>query len=153
MNRTHTPSFKGLRPSSNASSHAKSSNRSGGLKSEILLRRSLHHSGLRFRINVKSIKGKPDIVFTRTRVAIFCDGDFWHGRNWRLLRRKLLNGWNGEYWTTKVKSNIERDKQINSYLRKHGWKVMRYWETDILSDVNSIVEQIKKALCFEIDKK
>lgn len=145
-NKKRVPSFRGLRPSSNASSAAKKANRSEGLKSERLLRERLVKDGLRFRTNVKSIEGKPDIVFEKERIAVFCDGDYWHGRNWRQLCGKLEKRWNSEYWIKKISSNRKRDNQINRHLSKEGWGVLRYWETDILNDVISIAEQIKRAI-------
>jgi DNA mismatch endonuclease (patch repair protein) len=101
---------------------------------------------LRFRKNVATLPGKPDIVFREKRVAVFCDGDFWHGRNWVQRRRKLLNGANHSYWIIKIQTNIDRDKRHNRELRKLGWKVVRLWETDILTDVDAAVNSVVRAL-------
>jgi DNA mismatch endonuclease, patch repair protein len=90
--------------------------------------------GLRYRKNVKTLPGKPDIVFVKARVAIFCDGDFWHGRDWVNLRFKLERGTNPDYWIAKIKSNIERDLRNNKLLSEAGWLVIRFWETDIKKD-------------------
>ena len=90
--------------------------------------------GLRFRKNYRKLPGKPDVVFVRERVAVFCDGDFWHGRDWEARRLKVRKGSNAPYWISKIEANIERDKRRNKELRKLGWKVARIWETDILKD-------------------
>jgi DNA mismatch endonuclease (patch repair protein) len=90
--------------------------------------------GLRFRKNVRDLPGRPDIVFRRHRVAVFCDGDFWHGRNWIQRRRKLKQGANSSYWVAKIRANIERDKRHDERLRQLGWTVVRVWEKDILAD-------------------
>ena len=88
--------------------------------------------GYRFKPNVSSLPGKPDIVFQGQRVVVFCDGDFWHGREWPSLRAKLARGANAAYWIAKIASNIRRDRQNDRRLRKLGWSVVRVWETDIL---------------------
>src|SRR2546425_5950598 len=84
-----TPSFRGYKPSSEASSRAMRGNRKRDTKPEKLLRRQLWRLGLRFRKNVSSLPGQPDIVFPTEKIAVFCDGDFWHGRNWADLKSKL----------------------------------------------------------------
>src|SRR5260370_5324167 len=89
-----TPSFKGLSAASPASSHAKQMNRSSDTSHECLLRALLWRRGLRYRKNVRTLPGKPDIVFAAERVAVFCDGDFWHGRDWPRLSKKLRAGTN-----------------------------------------------------------
>lgn len=102
--------------------------------------------GLRFRKNVKSLPGKPDIVFLRARVAVFCDGDFWHGRNWERVSEKLKNGTNAEYWVAKIARNIERDTHNTQLLEQQGWHVIRVWETDINRDVIQIATAIKEVV-------
>jgi len=90
--------------------------------------------GLRFRKNVRDLPGKPDIVFTKQRVAVFCDGDFWHGRDWPARKRKLHKGANALCWTKKIGANIQRDRLLDQDLKRLGWKVLRLWESDILED-------------------
>jgi DNA mismatch endonuclease (patch repair protein) len=79
---------------------------------------------------VRTLPGKPDIVFSAARVAVFCDG-FWHGRNWPELSRKLRTGKNASYWIPKIKANRIRDRQNQRLLERGGWTVIRLWETDI----------------------
>lgn len=140
------PSFKGFTAATSHSSFAKKQNRATGTTHEIALRRMLWTEGLRYRKNVKWLPGKPDIVFARQRVAIFCDGDFWHGRNWDILSKKLLGGHNSAYWVTKVLSNVQRDLRVNRTLHEMGWRVLRFWETDIKRSPSLIVRKIQQVL-------
>src|SRR5207249_4773583 len=89
---------------------------------------------LRFRKNVETMPGKPDIVFPSAKVIVFCDGDFWHGRNWPVLKRKLAIGSNASYWRAKIASNIKRDRLRTASLKRDGWIVIRLWESDIKRD-------------------
>jgi DNA mismatch endonuclease (patch repair protein) len=127
------PSFAGLSPASPATSHAKKMNRSSDTAHERTLRALLWRRGLRYRKNVKALPGKPDIVFSAARVAVFCDGDFWHGREWQRLSRKLRTGTNASYWIPKIKANRNRDRRNDRLLTREGWTVIRLWETDIRS--------------------
>lgn len=148
MKRKQSPSFAGLTPASRASSRAKQANRSKDTTAERLLRSALWRLGLRFRKNLRSLPGKPDVVFIRQRVAVFCDGDFWHGRNWTRLRRNLARGANAQYWTAKIASNIARDRTNDQKLQARGWQVVHLWETDVLNDPTraaSIVKDIVSA--------
>jgi len=125
------PSFAGLKPASESASLAKRMNRSADTKHELLLRSELWRRGLRFRKNRADLPGKPDIVFLSARVAVFCDGDFWHGRNWRRLSSQLRKRANPDYWCNKIQSNRERDKRTTESLMRLGWCVIRLWENDI----------------------
>lgn len=125
------PTFRGLVPASRGASKAKRGNRSSDTLHELILRRELSRLGLRFRKNVITLRGKPDIVFPKARVLVFCDGDFWHGRHWRALRKKLLQGANASYWTAKIARNVRRDRENTALLTEGGWRVIRLWETDI----------------------
>lgn len=103
-------------------------------KPELTLRHALWKKGMRYRVSVKELPGKPDIVFTRAKIAIFCDGDFWHGHNWALrgipsLEEELASY--SEYWQKKIRRNIERDHENTSKLENDGWVVLRFWESDI----------------------
>lgn len=129
-----TPSFNGLSPASKASSLVKSRNTRRDTLHEVILRRELWRAGLRFRKNVETMPGKPDIVFPSAKVIVFCDGDFWHGRNWPALKRKLAVGSNAAYWHAKIASNIKRDRLHTASLERAGWAVVRLWESDIRRD-------------------
>lgn len=139
-------SFTDLKPASGASSRAKCHNRRIDTQHEKMLRRELWQIGLRYRKNVETLPGKPDIVFVRARVAVFCDGDFWHGHNWEEQKSKLCQGTNAEYWLSKIESNIERDRLNNALLEADGWSVLRLWETDIKRDPQAAAELIKEVV-------
>jgi DNA mismatch endonuclease, patch repair protein len=111
-------------------------------QAEILIRRNLWKLGFRYKINNKKINGKPDIVFAKKRIAIFIDGDFWHGYNWAIKKKGLKS--NRKYWIPKIERNIQRDKEVNTLLESEGWKVLRFWEHDIHLDPIFCVEIITK---------
>ena len=140
------PSFVDLRPASDASSRCKAANGSRNTRPEIKLRRELWKSGLRFRTNVKTLPGCPDIVFPRAKVAVFCDGDFWHGRDWNKLKPKLGRGWNGDYWQRKIKTNRARDRKHIRQLEHMGWRVMRIWEDDIRQDIFATAAAVRQVI-------
>ena len=107
---------------------------------ELILRKALFKRGLRFRVKNK-LFGKPDIIFPREKVAIFCDGDFWHGRNYKDEGKRYET-----FWKDKIKINMSRDKLVNKTLIKDGWKILRFWKTEILKDPNKCVEKVKEFL-------
>ena len=123
-----------------------SSIKSKNTRPELILRKALWRKNLRYRINYKKLPGKPDIVFTKKKIVIFCDGDFWHGHNWALRGLSSLedelNGYS-EFWRQKILRNIKRDNEINKDLTSRGWTVIRIWESDIKNDVNKCVDLIE----------
>jgi len=142
-----TPSFAGLTPASKiASATARRASKKTDTRCEMVLRRELWRRGLRYRLHVGELVGSPDIVFPRERVAVFCDGDFWHGRDLDRRLERLRRGHNSAYWTAKVQRNFERDRQTTSALNAAGWKVLRFWETDVLRDATDVADRIERAL-------
>lgn len=140
---TPPTSYKGRKPASDhASAAARGSSRKTDTKCELLLRRALWASGCRYRKDVSTLPGRPDIVFTKARLAIFCDGDFWHGRDWESRRQKLDRGNNPDYWVAKIQRNIERDQQNTLRLKEMGWTVLRFWESTIRTDTADLVRQV-----------
>ena len=139
-----TPSFKGLEPSSSVASRIKSATRATGTGPEVMLRSALWRRGLRFRRNKKNLPGKPDVVFAGPKLAVFCDGDFWHGKDWEVRREKLLCGSNPEYWIAKIESNMARDTRVRSELEAMGWRVVRVWESEVRRDTSAIADQIEE---------
>ena len=138
------PSFDGLQPASPASSWAKRRTPRRDTKHEIMLRRELWRMGLRYRKHVDSLPGKPDIVFGKSRVVVFCHGDFWHGRNLRARKQKLRQGHNPVYWTAKIQANVARDRRHDSDLKSLGWSVVRVWESDVLADPAAVACDIAR---------
>jgi DNA mismatch endonuclease (patch repair protein) len=121
-------------------------NRKRDTKPELLLRRALWRLGLRYRIHGQHLPGAPDVVFAGMRTVVFCDGDFWHGRSWRSLRRKLMGRANAAYWVAKIGSNRARDARHVAALRRAGWRVIRLWETDIRRDPAAVAAQVAQVL-------
>jgi DNA mismatch endonuclease, patch repair protein len=141
--RVRAPSFLGLVPASiEASRRAATSSGKRDTRVEVLLRRYLYARGLRFRIDVADLPGRPDIVFMRSRVAVFVDGDFWHGRRLKARLARLSGGHNAGYWSQKILANRARDRRVNEALRRLGWRVARAWETDIQREVDRVGKKI-----------
>ena len=113
---------------------------------ELLLRKELWRQGYRYRKNYKKLPGKPDIVLTKYKIAIFCDGEFFHGKDWDELRPRLIKSSNGEYWISKISRNIERDNEINKMLLYEGWTVIRFWGEEIKKDVKGCVKVIEETM-------
>lgn len=107
---------------------------------ELLLRKELFKNSHRFRIRNK-LFGKPDIVFPRQRIAIFCDGDFWHGKNYRKEMKNYK-----QFWKNKILANINRDKTVNKRLKEEGWTVLRFWKADLLRDLEACVRKVEANL-------
>ena len=138
-----TPSYKGLRPSSRqASTAARGSSKKRDTQCELVLRRALWRLGLRYRIAVPDLPGRPDIVFRAAKIAIFCDGDFWHGRNLEARVAKLSAGHNAPYWVAKIQRNVARDRAHDETLHRQGWTVLHLWETDILADPEAAAREV-----------
>jgi DNA mismatch endonuclease (patch repair protein) len=111
---------------------------------EIILRKELWKRGLRYRVNFGKVFGRPDIVFPGKKVAVFCDSEFWHGRYF--AEGKYAVKTNTDYWTPKLKRNIERDNEVNRVLKDGGWTVLRFWGEDIIKNVNPIADNIESVL-------
>lgn len=140
---SNAPSYKGLRPASvRASVAARGSSRKTDTRCEVMLRQALWAAGCRYRKNAKDLPGRPDVIFPGSRVAVFCDGDFWHGRDWESRRQKLSRGTNSEYWLAKIQRNMERDRQNTQRLQEMGWTVLRFWESQIRSDVAMVARTV-----------
>ena len=145
-----TPTFEGLTPSSErASAAARAASVKVGTRCELALRRALWRRGLRYRLHDADLPGHPDIVFPKHRVAVFCDGDFWHGRDFDARVAKLERGHNAAYWIAKVCKNIERDIRHTRALEMAGWVVLRFWETDLLRQAGEIADRIAIILAHQ----
>lgn len=111
---------------------------------ELLLRRELWSRGIRYRKNVKSIVGKPDIAFIRKKVAVFCDSEFWHGFDWEHRKSDIKS--NRDFWIPKIERNIARDIEVNAALEAEGWVVLRFWGQQIKKDAKACADLIVTAL-------
>jgi len=113
-------------------------------KIELLLRKALWNKGYRYRKNYKELEGKPDIVLTKHKIAIFCDSEFWHGYDWENKKSEIKS--NKEFWISKIESNMARDREVNIILKKEGWKVLRFWGKDIQKNITKCIETVEKSL-------
>ena len=113
---------------------------------ELILRKALWSEGIRYRKNYDKLPGKPDIAITKYRIAIFCDGEFFHGKDWDKLQLKLKNSNNSEYWIKKIGRNIERDQEVEREIRAEDWTVIRFWGKDIKSSTGECIAVIKEAI-------
>ena len=109
---------------------------------EIKLRRALWHKGLRYRINVTKLPGKPDIVFARAKVAVFVDGDFWHGKKLSAARLEQMS----DYWRNKISRNVARDADNNALLTQTGYSVLRFLESEVKGDLDRVFDQITQSV-------
>lgn len=124
--------------------------KSKGSKIETALAKDLWALGCRYRKNDKSVFGKPDLTFKRYKLAVFVDSEFWHGKDWQV--RISQHKSNQDFWIQKIQRNIERDIEVNEYLSKEGWKVLRFWGEDISKNLRdcteliiSVINEIKRA--------
>jgi DNA mismatch endonuclease Vsr len=115
-----------------------------GTQIENALAKALWAKGFRYRRNSKYIYGKPDISFKKYKLAIFCDSEFWHGKDWEVQKNRIKS--NKDYWFAKIERNILRDKEVNEHLTQEGWVVLRFWGKSILKDVDSCVKEIADLL-------
>lgn len=116
---------------------------------ELMLRKALWDEGYRYRKNYKVLPGKPDIALTKYKIAIFCDSEFFHGKDWEVLRARLNRSDKGDYWIRKIERNMARDREVEKKLQYLGWKVIRFWGKDIKKDPTECVRVIEEAIFDE----
>lgn len=121
---------------------------------ELLLGKALRRLNLRFRRCAADVPGTPDIVFRAPPVAVFVDGDFWHGNSWRLrgcadLETQFQKWRRPAFWLKKIRANMARDRKVNRALRKDGWRVVRVWESQVLKDVERCARRVLQAVARE----
>ena len=111
---------------------------------EVLLRRELWRRGLRYRKNVAGLTGKPDIVFMGKKIAVFCDGDFWHGYDWENRKQDIKS--RKEFWIPKIERNMQRDIEVNEALERDGWLVLRFWGNERKTNCWACADKIEMIL-------
>ncbi len=116
-------------------------------EAETALAKALWHAGYRYRLNYKKLPGSPDIAITKYKIAIFVDGEFWHGYKWEEKKAKLKR--NREYWIEKIEENIDRDIRVDKELIKIGWIPVHFWSKDVKKDIDRCVRDIEQVI-FEI---
>lgn len=108
---------------------------------EVKVRSALWKRGYRFRKHLKGLPGSPDVVFTRKKVAVFIDGDFWHGYDFEKWRDKLT-----PFWRAKIEANRSRDERNFRSLRDMGWTVVRLWGHEVKKDLDGCLGRVQEAL-------
>lgn len=116
--------------------------KSKNTKIEVILGKAMWKLGMRYRKNDKTVFGKPDFVMKGLKIAIFCDSEFFHGKNWEAQKKRLNT--NKDFWIKKIEGNIGRDKKVNEYLEKEGWTVIRFWGNDIKKDIENCLLIVKE---------
>ncbi|MBR4224065.1 MAG: very short patch repair endonuclease [Oscillospiraceae bacterium] len=109
-------------------------------KAEGILAKRLWHSGYRYRRNYRALPGSPDIALTKYRIAVFVDGEFWHGENWEVRKAKLKR--DREYWIEKIEENMARDKRVDGQLIDMGWIPVHFWEKQVLKDTDGCTAEV-----------
>lgn len=117
-----------------------------GGKAETALAKALWHNNVRYRKNYRKLPGSPDIAITKYKIAVFVDGEFWHGENWEIRKSKLKS--NREYWIEKKEENMARDKRNDQLLIDMGWTPIHFWEKEVNKDLDKcvtiVLNQIKQ---------
>lgn len=111
----------------------------GGV-SETALAKALWSEGIRYRKNYKRLPGSPDIAITKYRIAVFVDGEFWHGENWDERKTRLKA--NRDYWIEKIEENIARDQKNDKLLKELGWTPIHFWEKEVKRDLQKCVHRV-----------
>lgn len=113
---------------------------------ELLLRKALWHKGYRYRKNYKALPGSPDIVLTKYKIAIFCDSEIFHGKDWEILKLRLENGKNADFWIKKIERNRNRDYENDKKLLFLGYTVLHFWGQDISKHTDECLQTIEEAI-------
>ena len=113
---------------------------------ERILRKALWDRGIRYRKNYADVTGKPDIAITKYKIAVFCDSEFFHGKDWEQQKQRIAKGEHGDFWVQKISRNIERDNDVDRKLSAEGWKVIRFWGKDIEKNTEECVKVIEEAI-------
>jgi len=113
---------------------------------ELSLRKALWQKGYRYRKNYKKLPGSPDIALTKHKVAIFCDSEFFHGKDWEVKKPKLEKSKNPDFWINKIERNMQRDLENDQKLLFLGWTVIHFWGGDIKKNVEECVRVIEEAI-------
>lgn len=111
---------------------------------EIMLRKALWREGVRYRKNDRRFPGSPDIAIQQFQIAVFCDGEFWHGKDWEIKKPRFKN--NRDYWVAKIERNMHRDHEVDRRLRTLGWTVIRFWGGEIRKNLIGCVNEVKDTI-------
>lgn len=109
---------------------------------ELLLRRELWRRGYRYRLRGKGLKCRPDLIFPGPKLVVFLDGCFWHGCPDHYVRPRSR----GQFWSAKLRENVERDRRQTRFLEDVNWGVLRFWEHEVFQNVQRVVRRIEGEL-------
>lgn len=109
-------------------------------KPELAFRKALYSSGFRYRIDYRRLIGRPDIVLKKYRTIIFIDGEYWHGHNWEERKQKIKT--NREFWIAKIERNMQRDREVNEELEGLGYKIFRFWESEVKKELEDCLQKV-----------
>lgn len=115
-----------------------------GGKAEALLAKALWHKGYRYHKNDKQLPGSPDIAILKYRIAVFVDGDFWHGKDWEVRKKRLKS--NREYWIEKIEENMARDLRNDRLLTQAGWMPIHFWEKEVMKNLPTCIAEIEETI-------
>jgi DNA mismatch endonuclease (patch repair protein) len=115
-----------------------------GTKDEVRLAKALWYLGYRYRKNNKTVFGTPDLTFKKNKIAVFVDSEFFHGKDWDTQKNRIKS--NQEFWHKKIERNIQRDIEVNSYLASQGWKVIRFWDSEVKKNLDLCISEIQKEI-------
>lgn len=118
-------------------------------KIELALRKALWKRGIRYRKNYRALPGSPDIALTKYKIAIFCDSEFFHGKDWEVLKPRLEAGSNPDFWVKKIERNRSRDVETDKKLFFLGWTVIHFWGAEILKNTDECIRVIQETI-FDI---
>lgn len=114
--------------------------KSKGTSIEVKLGKALWAQGVRYRKNDKTVFGKPDFTIKKYKIAIFCDSEFWHGKDWEIRKNDIKS--NQDFWIKKIERNIARDIEVTTKLQEQGWIILRFWGNDIIKNVDKCVTEV-----------
>ena len=109
-------------------------------KPELAFRKALYVAGYRYRIDYKKLIGKPDIALKKYKTVIFIDGEYWHGHNWEERKPKVKT--NREFWIAKIERNMQRDQEVNAELKRIGYTVFRFWESEVKKELKRCLGEV-----------
>lgn len=109
-------------------------------KPELVFRKALYNEGYRYRIDYRRLIGRPDIVLKKYKTVIFIDGEYWHGHNWKERKQKIKT--NREFWIAKIERNMQRDREVNEELERLGYKIFRFWESEIKKELECCLQKV-----------
>lgn len=109
-------------------------------KPELLFRKALWKKGVRYRVNNKKLPGKPDVSIQKYKIAVFIDGEYWHGYNWDERKDNIKS--NRDFWVPKIERNMQRDREVNRQLMDMGYTIFRFWEKEIKNELNKCINDV-----------